>query len=708
MPDRTEIVPVRLHATTVSPLVSDAPASTSDYANLFHLLLSKSWIIVLFVVLSLLAAVVYLIRTPKIYASRATIQVEEEAPKVLKIEEINSEDFRSPEVLKTIEQSLMSDTLVLRVIRANGLDKNPSFAPPRKDGSAYLDSELVDRFKAKLSVELRRNTRLIDIIVEDTDPKRAQQLAQSMVKEFLDQSIEQRYDVAKAASDFLVQEAERLKEKLHKSEQAVQDYRERYHTVSLEEKQNIIVEKLKELNQKVTEAKAERLKLEADAEAIRQGRATTPEELLTLASVAALPEVQDLRRQLANRQSVYKTSVQTRGLKQTLNRALLNAGDQVMKSYEVAKAKEANLVAALNEQEQAALELNRIAVPYNVLVREVESDRALYESVLTRMKETGVAKGIGENSIRLIESPLVSAHPIRPAKLRILVLALLGGAITGTGLVWGIGMADSSIRTIDEAERISGLPVLTMVPESKRKDLRTEPVLMTGPATHEAEAFRTLRTALSFFGQEKELKTILFTSANPAEGKTYCSLNYAVAAAQLGLRTLLVDADLRRASLSKVVLANTDEPGLTACLAGRAAIDGCCTATGIENLWFLGAGERASKPAELLASGELARLLEEAALHFDRIVLDSAPVNSVSDAQVIAKNVQAVCLIVRAGKTPRRAVLRACSRLARATHKPGGIILNRMARGSRDSYYSSYYAGGYTKAVPSGRLTYRS
>jgi polysaccharide biosynthesis transport protein len=708
MPDRTEIVPVRLHTTTVSPPLNDAPALTFDYAHLFHLLLSKSWIIILFVILSLLAAVAYLIRTPKIYDSRATIQVEEEAPRVVKIEGINSEDFKSPEVLKTIEQSLMSDTLLLRVVRVNNLDKDPLFAPPKEDGSAYMDSELVDRFKSKLSVALRRGTRLIDIIVEDTDPKRAQQLTQSMVKEFLDQSFEQKYSVAKAANDFLLQEADRLKEKLHKSEQAVQTYREQYHAVSLEEKQNITVEKLKELNLKVTEAKAERLKLEADAATIRAGRATTPEELLKLASVAALPEVQDLRRQLANKQAVFKTDIQTRGLKQILNRTLLNAGDQIMKSYEVAKTREANLVAALNEQEQAALELNRIAVPYNVLVREVESDRALYDSVLTRMKETGVTKGLGENSIRLIETPLVASHPVKPSKMKILVLAFLAGSLAGTGLVFGIGMADSSIRTIDDAERLSGLPVLTLIPESKRKDLKTEPVLMTGPATHEAEAFRTLRTALSFFGQENEVKTVLFTSANPAEGKTYCSLNYAVAAAQVGLRTLLVDADLRRASLSKVVLANTEDPGLTACLAGRATIDDCCTATGIENLWFLGAGERASKPAELLASGELAHLLEESALHFDRIVLDSAPINSVSDTQLIARNIQAVCLVVRAGKTPRRAVLRACSRLARATHKPGGIILNRMARGSRDSYYSSYYAGGYTKAVPSGRLTYRS
>ncbi len=400
-----------------------------------------------------------------------------------------------------------------------------------------------------------------------------------MVKEFVDQSFEQNLGLSETASDYLRQEADRLKAKLQNAEQAVQKFREDNNAVSLEDKQNIIVEKLKELNLKVTEAKGERLKLEADVATIKQGKAKTPDELLMLPSVAALPVVATLRQELADRESKFKAEGQLKGLQQSLNRTLINVGNMVVKSYDAARNTEGKLAAALQEQEQAALELNKISIPYNALVREVETDRALYESVLTRMKVTNVAKGIWENNIRVIETPLLAARPAKPSKLKILALALVGGFVLGCGLVFGLDMADSSIRSVDQVERISGLSVLASVPESKRKDLDKVSVLTSDPASYEAEAFRSLRTALSFLGPEKDRKTVLFTSANPGEGKSYCSLNYAVALAQTGLRTLLIDADMRRPNLSKVVLGDTKARGLTDCLTRSATLVECCKPT---------------------------------------------------------------------------------------------------------------------------------
>jgi capsular exopolysaccharide synthesis family protein len=684
---------------TSSTSLSDTSALNLDLGHLFHLLLSKAWVIVLSVILSLGAAVGYLWWAPKIYESTAVIEVGQETPKVNNIQDFNTDNTaNSNDDLKTIEQALMSDTLLLHVVKANGLDKDPSFAPPKTDGSPYLDVELVGRFKSKVKVLVRRGTRLIDVTVGDTDPKRAQQFAESTVKEFVNQSFEHELGLSMTASDYLRQEADHLKAKLQNAEQAVQKYREDHNAVSLEDKQNIIVEKLKDLNLKVTGARSERLKLEADVATIKQGKAKTPEELLTLHSVAALPVVATLRQELADKESKFKAESQLRGLQQSLNRTLVNVGNMVVKSYEAAKATEVKLTAELQEQEQAALELNKIAIPYNALVREVETDRALYESVLTRMKVTNVAKGIWENNIRVIEVPFVAAKPAKPPKLKILELALLGGLVLGCGLVLGTDMADSSIRSVDQIEKVSGLSVLTSVPESKRKNRDEVSALTSDPASYEAEAFRSLRTALSFLGPENDRKTVLFTSANPAEGKSYCSLNYAVALAQTGLRTLLIDADLRRPNLSKVILTDRRARGLTDCLSGHANIMDCCEQTGIEDLFILPAGERASKPAELLASCDFASLLKEAARHFDRIVLDSAPVNAVSDTQLIAKDVQSVVFVVRAVKTPGRAIVRACCLLAQTGSHPDGIVFNRLPRRSRDRYYFSQYAGEYVKA----------
>jgi succinoglycan biosynthesis transport protein ExoP len=679
-----------------STLVSDNGVLRFDFGYLCRLLLRKSWLIILILVFCLAAAIAYLIWAPKIYESHVVIQVQQEAQKVVNIQDINQEDYKQADALKTVEQSLLSKTLLLRVVKANGLDKDPEFAPAKKDGSAYSDIEFADLFSKRVSVLLRRGTRLIDVIVEDKDPERAQRLAQSMIKEFEDQNFEQEAADARAANQALIQEADLLKDKLHKADEALQRYREQYNAVSLEDKQNITVEKLKELNLKVTQAKGERLRLEADVATIKKTK--DPEHLLMVPSVAALPAVVALRQELADKESRFRADSQLDGLRQSLNQALVNGGKVVTKSYDAAKATEASLAEALKEQEQVALELNKIAIPYNVLVREVESDRTLYDSVLKRMNETNVSKNLEQNNIRIIESPLVSATPAKPSKLKILALALLGGLVIGSGIVIGTDLSDRSIRSVDEVEEILGLPVLTLVPRSKRRHLDHKPVVSANPASHEAEAFRSLRTALSFLGQQKDSKAVLFTSANPGEGKTYCSLNCGAALAQLGLRTLLIDADLRRPNLTKALLTGPKTPGLSDCLAGKATFVDCCSPTDTDDLFILGAGERASHPAELLAAGDLAGLLKEAMLYFDRVILDSAPINAVSDTQLIAKEIESVCLVVRAGKTPRRAILRACNLLAQATHSPDAVVLNRVVRRSREDYYFARYAKMYARA----------
>jgi polysaccharide biosynthesis transport protein len=676
--------------------VSDNPTPRFDFGYIYRLLLGKIWLLILVALLSISAAIAYVSWAPKIYESIATIQVQQEAQKVADIQGVNQEDYKQSDALKTVEQSLLSQTLLLRVVKANGLDKDPEFAPPKKDGSAYTDVELAGLFTGKVAVLLRRGTRLIDVTVEDKDPQRAQQLARSMVKEFENLNFEQEAADAKAANEALIQEADHLKDKLHKADEALQRYREQYNAVSLEDKQNITVEKLKELNLKVTQAKGERLRLEADVAAIK--KAKDPEQLLMVPSVAALPAVGALRQELSDKESRFRADSQLDGLRQSLNQALVSGGKVVTKSYEAAKATEASLAEALKEQEQVALELNKIAIPYNVLVREVDSDRALYDSVLKRMNETNVTKNLDQNNIRLIAEPMVPVKPAKPRKLRILALAFLGGLVLGSGIVIGIDLSDRSIRTVNEVEEILGLPVLTLVPRSKRRHLDHKPVVCANPASHEAEAFRSLRTALSFLGQRKDFKTVLFTSANPGEGKTYCSLNCAAALAQLGLRTLLVDADLRRPSLTKALLPHTKTPGLSDCLAGNETFMDCCNPTDTENLFILGAGGRASNPAELLAAGDLPGLLKEAMLYFDRVVLDSAPINAVSDTQLIAKEIESVCLVLRAGKTPRHAVIRACGLLARATHSPDAVVLNRVVP-RRGEYYHARYTKMYAAAA---------
>ncbi|HYZ73745.1 MAG TPA: Wzz/FepE/Etk N-terminal domain-containing protein, partial [Chthoniobacterales bacterium] len=282
-----------------------SPLLRFDFGYVFRLLLSRAWFIILVVLLALAGAISYLMIAPKIYSAFATVEVQQEADKVTNITDIDKEEYKNNDALKTVEQSLLSDTLLLRVVKANGLEKDPEFAPPKKDGSAYSDMELAALMSKKVSVSLRRGTRLIDIYVDDEDPQRAALLAKSMVKEYESLNWQEKATDIRAGNDALIQEADRLKEKLHKSEQALQQYREDQHAVSLEERQNIVVEKLKELNQKVTDARSERLKLESDIATIQHVNKKNPEQLLLLSSVASLPVVADLRQKISDKEAEF-------------------------------------------------------------------------------------------------------------------------------------------------------------------------------------------------------------------------------------------------------------------------------------------------------------------------------------------------------------------------------------------------------------------
>ena len=754
-----------MHTRAVSSQFDNSDSARSfGFGYFFELFRSKAWLIVLFSVLCLLAAVIYLQLTPKLYESRTVLEVESKSgqAKLMRLQStlaaellerqanltkaqgdrdsamaelqaderlaqrglISALDFQKAQIaanersatyefekkryettrisdgqdfdtadngteqdvnldenIKTVEQAILNDTLLLSVLKSNGLEEDPSFAPPKKDGSAYFDSELVAKFRSRVKAAVRHGTRLIDVSVKDTDPKRAARLAEAIARAFIDQNSQGLH-----AINGLGQEADQLKAKLQDAEQASQKSPENQGSVSPENHQNVNSDKIRELNLKLTQARSERMKLEADVAAIKQSK--NPAELLALSSIASTPQVANLRQQLSETQAKRHARGQVIRLKQGLNRAILEAANTVTQTYENTKAAEAGLVNAV-QQEQTKVEPNPTPGA-NAQVRDVAIARGPSQPDVRRTNSASSANRIASEAIRVVSAPLVGTAA-EPDPLKTLLLALLIGITGGCGLVIIGDLADNSIRTIDQAEGMLGLTALAAVPESKRKSRKKEPVLTSQPASYEAEAFRSLRTAISFLGRDGAHKTILFTSANPKEGKSFCCLNYSVALAQTGLRTLLIDADIRRPRLTDITLPDTKAQGLTDCLTGQAKAIDCCTPTGIENLFLLPAGRRTSRPSELFASCDFVSLLDELGAHFAQIVLDSPPVNAVSDTQLISKHVQSVCLVVRAIKTPAAAVARACALLAQAGSTLDGFVFNRMPlRSGRHHYFSGY------------------
>ena len=323
----------------------------------------------------------------------------------------------------------------------------------------------------------------------------------------------------------------------------------------------------------------------------------------------------------------------------------------------------------------------------------MESDRALYDAVLKGMKEASVTKETQQTGfIRVVQPAYTPELPVSPRKVAIMAMSGMGGLFLGLLIVMGLRVADTSIKTVDEAETMLGLSVVSVVPNMRKlRNGESQLVVVERAKSQGAEAFRTLRSSLSTLGRAEDRRVYLFTSAMPSEGKTICSLNYAASLALIGLKTLLIDADLRRPSVEIALLGhNGDSPGLTDYLTGQKKLEQVARPTKVENLFFISGGTTAANPAEMLAKDGLSGIIQEALEHYDRVVLDSAPITAVSDTLLILKSVQTVCLVVRAARTSSRYVHRSVQLLQGAEAPLSGVILNRMP-GRHGPGYGAYY-----------------
>jgi succinoglycan biosynthesis transport protein ExoP len=599
-----------------------------DFRRLWHIVQERLWLVVVCTVAGLALAIGYLVRTPKLYQGHTVLEVEIAESSPLSTDDsatrIRSLFLASQEALRTIEQNLTNRTLLARVIRAEGLAddggaalfgrRNKSSAPATKSNTASADQTpaasgsehepaftptedaLAGALSGMVKPIIRRGTRLIDLYVINPDPAMASRLAEAVGREYIRSSIEHRASFSQETLRYLLEEEERLKENLQKSESAVAEYKAKTPDAlqlgggagstgsqagsgSSGGGGGLVEDKLQELSTKLIAAKTERLRLEGDLKQV-ENAGDDLNSLLAVPSVANAPRVMEKRRELGQVESAMTTLAQRykskhpkmiaasaayTEVKDALRRAALEQPSVLRNAIEQAHISETNLESAVHEQEKAALALNKAAIGYQQLARQAETDRALYESVLRQIKQTDVTKDAKAHAVSVIEHSQVSNIPVSPNSKKSIMLGLLGGLATGLAIVFGLNALDRSIRTVDQAEETLALPVLSAVPEvrreeksNKEKDDRrpsgsaTYRLMAEAPEGPAAEAFRNLRAALSLLGPESERKVFLFTSALPSEGKSFTSANYALSLAQQGHRVLLIDGDLRRPSLHKI------------------------------------------------------------------------------------------------------------------------------------------------------------
>ena len=789
-----------------------------DIRRFWHSFVERIWIVAICILAGFFLALGYLARTPKLYQGHTVLEVEFQEPSFLPNDDsttrMRSMFLASQEALRTIEQNLTNQTLLSRVVRSEGLaadggrallgqtveiDKKSS--PPQQTekptpgtkpqsaggGTTFtpLEEGLGRAMAGMIRPAIRRGTRLIDLYVTHPDPLMAQRLAEAVGREYIRNSIERRASLSEEALRYLLEEEERLKTNLQKSEAAVADYKAKNPdalqlgggTAATGSQQGsgagsggprggLVEDKLQDLNNKLTASKADRIRLEGELEQIQQIQQSgnNIDALLQVPSITAAPTVTEARRTVRQIEASITTyalrykdkhpkmiaaKASLADAKDKLREAVLAQPAILRNAIEQSKATETSLNRALQDQQGVAVALNRTAIGWQELARQAETDRALYESVLRQIKETSLGKDVKSNAVSVIEHSPLPQSPVSPRPTRTILLGLLGGLAVGLAFIFGADALDRSIKTVDQAENTLGLPVFAAVPETtdegpvsrlKRKSRKAfgssnYRVVVETPESPAAEAFRNLRAALALLGPEAERKVSLFTSAVPNEGKSFTSANYSLALAQQGYRVLLIDGDLRRPTLHKIFRfpnaknnGEDAEPGVIDCLLGEADVASAArqipageiqivdenvavtgnilTATGGQ-LSVLAGGRRSPNPAEILAGPFFGRLIAEAATLFDRIVIDSAPILAVSDTLLMTPHVQTLCIVVRAAKTPRQAVRRALSLLAKSGIRPAGLVLNRLRRSRGVGYYYYYASHGYGKEEGAYSRSYR-
>jgi polysaccharide biosynthesis transport protein len=373
----------------------------------------------------------------------------------------------------------------------------------------------------------------------------------------------------------------------------------------------------------------------------------------------------------------------------------------VKSNYEAALAQETMLSQKLLESKKAVLGVQDRSIQYNILKREVDTNRQLYDGLLQRLKEVGVAGGIGVNNISIVDKADVPSKPYKPNLLLNALVAVFLGLFGGIGLAFLFEHLDDTIKAPDDLEKLLGLAVLGIVPAVKGGG--EEDMALTenaDPRSAFAEAHRSVRTALQFSTPKGVPKVLMITSPSVGEGKSTTALSLAIHFAQAGKNVLLIDADLRKASLHKK-LGIANDTGLTNYLAGDAQPVEITKSCRIPRVFVVPSGPLPPNPAELISSTKMVSLLNLAAEKFDQVIIDGPPVLGLADAPLLGNLADAAVLIVEAGATSRALARNAVKRLrSTRTALIGGILTKLDPRGNAYGYYQSQYYYQYDGGVP--------
>lgn len=753
------------------PRYGSAPAADDGHdggiVEYWRILRRRKGTVILIAFVGLAAGILATIPQTPVYQARASIEVQNLNENFLNMNQVSqvseSASYNALFDIQTQIRILQSETLLDRVVeRMKGSSPSQAAASvplsrfdawrsalnlPAPERVTDPRGDFLRRIAKDIKVRSAGQNRIVEILAESTDPATASEFANTLVQEFIDQNMEARWKMTQRTGEWLTRQLDDMRVKLERSDDALQSYARRAGILMTggDGKENVVESKLRQVQEELSRAQADRVSKQSRSE---MAQAASPDALADVLNDTSLRSYQekltDLRRQEAELTTTYtpehakvrRVVAQVQSLTHALDRERTMILGRIRNDYNEAVLRESLLKAAYAAQSRIVTDQAEKGIQYNILKREVDTNRQLYESMLQRVRESSVASAMRASSIRVVDNAKLPKKPYRPSYPINAGIGLLSGVFFGVAFVITGERANRTLREPGDAAFYLGVAELGHIPSALEKrgriygyvsrggnsnasgivkagqvDLPDLPELVTyrRRSSAAAEAFRAVLTSILFSSQKGQRpKLLVVTSANPREGKTTVATNLALALAEVNQRVVMVDADLRKPRMS-FVFSMTEGDGLSTLLQNRefdgARFESLLSASLIPNLSVLPSGPPTNAAANLLYSPVLGRILNELRDKFDTVIIDTPPMLQMPDARIIGNLADGVILVTRGGVTTKDAALAACDRLRHDGIPLLGVVLNDWDPGSApNGYYGyyksyhSYYRSGYYAA----------